>query len=111
MARALHRFAIGAVLLLAPAIATADGPTHDPGRSHYRAPTAKRALTVDGIANEPIWQRARWHDITHRWLGPEYSAEDFQGRFKVVWTPERIYILAEIVDGGVPGGAVRGTTS
>ena len=41
---------------------------------------------------------ARWQPLNHRWLGPEYSESDFSGRYKVVWTPERIYLLAEIVD-------------
>lgn len=85
-------------LPFAPAIAEAKPSTHAAGRSEYRAPKAKHAPTVDGVANEAIWQRARWQEITHRWLGPDYSAKDFQGRFKVVWTTERIYVLAELVD-------------
>jgi hypothetical protein len=89
---------IAVALPLAPAIATAKRPSHDPGRSEYRAPKAQRALTVDGVADEAIWQRARWQELKHRWLGPKYSAEDFRGRFKVVWTAEKIYILGELVD-------------
>ena len=83
---------------LTPAMAVAEPPSHDPGRTEYRAPKARRPLNVDGVADEPVWQRARWHDITHRWLGSEYSADDFRGRFKVVWTAEKIYVLVELVD-------------
>ena len=36
--------------------------------------------------------------MTERWLGPEYTPEDFQGRFKVVWTENKLYILGEFVD-------------
>lgn len=97
-ATAILSFAIGIALSLAPAIASAKGSTHYPGRSEYRAPKAQDSPTVDGIADEAVWRRARWREINHRWLGPEYSAEDFQGRFKVVWTPEKIYILVELVD-------------
>jgi len=85
-------------VLLAPAPVGAKGATHEPGRSQYRAPKAKRAPSVDGVADELIWQRASWHDIEHRWLGPEYSADDFQGRFKLTWTEDKVYILVEIVD-------------
>ena len=94
---ALHLAIVGA-LLLTPATTLAESPSHAPGRSEYRAPKAKRAPTVDGVAAEPIWKRARWREINHRWLGPEYTADDFRGRFKVVWTPKKIYILAEVVD-------------
>ena len=83
---------------LAGATAVADSANHESGRSEYRAPKARRAPIVDGIADEPVWWRAPWREIKHRWLGPEYSPEDFQGRFKVAWTPERIYILVELVD-------------
>ncbi len=86
---------------IAPAVATQSAPassTHYAGRSEYRAPKATLAPTVDGVADEAIWQEAEWHELNHRWLGPEYSAEDFQGRFKVVWTEERLYILGEFTD-------------
>jgi len=71
---------------------------HSEARSSYVAQRATTDIQVDGTASEPDWERAEWRDIQYRWLGPEYTADDFSGRFKVVWTPERIYILAEIVD-------------
>ena len=95
---ALLCFAMAVGVPLAPAIVAAKGSTHLPGRSEYRAPKARHAPRVDGIADEPVWRRASWREINHRWLGPEYSADDFQGRFKVVWTPKKIYILVELVD-------------
>jgi hypothetical protein len=74
------------------------GETHLPDRNEYRAPHAAVAPVIDGVADDAAWADASWHEIGHRWLGPEYAAEDFQGRFKVAWTPERIYILGEFVD-------------
>ena len=72
--------------------------THLPDRNEYRAPLSLEPIVIDGIADEAIWAQAEWHAIEHRWLGPEYTPQDFSGRFKVVWTPERIYILGEFVD-------------
>ncbi len=71
---------------------------HSEGRSEYRAPFAAVAPIVDGVADEAIWAKAPWREMDQNWLGPEYTSDDFQGRFKVVWTAERIYLLAEIVD-------------
>jgi hypothetical protein len=88
---------LAVALLLATASAVGDD-SHYPGRTQYRAPLASTAPTVDGVADEAIWAQAEWRTIEHRWLGPEYAAEDFQGRFKVVWTADRIYILGEFVD-------------
>lgn len=84
-----------AVALTVVAVAEAD---HAPGRSEYLAPKAMTAPLVDGIADDAVWELSPWRDLNHRWLGPEYSADDFQGRFKVAWTADKIYILVEIVD-------------
>jgi len=71
---------------------------HVDGRSEYRAPQALVAPAIDGRADDAAWAAAGWRAIDQRWLGPEYAGDDFQGRFKVVWTPERIHLLVEIVD-------------
>ena len=71
---------------------------HYADRNQYLAPRAATAPAVDGVADEAAWQRAEWHALDRRWLGPEYTAEDFAGRFKLVWTEDRLYILAEFTD-------------
>jgi len=87
-----------AVLAVLAAPASHGQAAHYDGRTEYRAPRATIAPDIDGIPDEAVWRDAPWQELSHRWLGPEYSAADFQGRYKVVWTPYRIYILAEIVD-------------
>lgn len=88
-----------AIVVLATATATACADSaHYDGRSEYRAPRAAQAPAIDGVADEAVWEQARWQELEYRWLGPEYSADDFQGRYKVAWTEEKIYILAEITD-------------
>jgi hypothetical protein len=88
---------LAALLVAAPGMAYADS-THLEGRTEYRAPKTALAPAVDGVADEAIWADAPWQALDHRWLGPEYTPEDFAGRFKVVWTEERIYLLVEITD-------------
>ena len=93
---ALTAFVASGWLLTDQAIA--GEATHLPERSEYMSPFAAAAPVVDGVAGDTIWQQAEWKSINHRWLGPEYTAEDFQGRFKLVWTQNRLFLLAEIVD-------------
>jgi hypothetical protein len=94
--------ALGLVLTAATqsvaAGATAAPDTHVAGRSEYRAPRAAQAPVIDGVADDAAWATAAWHEIDQLWLGPEYSSADYHGRFKVVWTPERLYFLVEITD-------------
>ncbi|WP_299526881.1 DUF6265 family protein [Winogradskyella sp.] len=53
---------------------------------------------IDGITNEVVWEKAEWHPIDQLWLGNNYSSEDFEGRYKLTWTEEALYLLAEIKD-------------
>ena len=89
---------VSAIATAMPILATPGASAHYAGRTEYRAPMAVADPVIDGIADEAIWEQARWQELKFRWLGPDYSAEDFQGRYKVVWTSSRIYILGEFVD-------------
>ncbi|MEH6551528.1 MAG: sugar-binding protein [Pseudomonadales bacterium] len=59
---------------------------------------ASVAPVINGLADEAIWESAHWQAIDKRWLGPEYTEQDFQGRYKVVWTKNKLFILGEFVD-------------
>ena len=89
------------VLALSAGLATptaAVSESHDPDRSLYRAPLATEAPMIDGVPDDAAWAAAPWRELDQRWLGPVYSDADFRGRFKVVWTRDRLYLLAEITD-------------
>ena len=86
------------VFCLLAALPAYAAPTHDADRTHYAAPKAQLPPRVDGVADEPVWQKAPWRALNNRWLGPEFSDEDFHGRYKVAWTENKIYLLVEIVD-------------
>ena len=92
------RLASVVMLLAAVTLPAHADKNHDPDRTHYTAPKAHQAPVVDGVANEAIWEKAQWKDLNQRWLGPEYTKEDFQGRYKIVWTKNKIYFLGEFVD-------------
>ena len=80
------------------ATAACASPSHLKDRDVYRAPHAEEAPVIDGVASETTWSRANWRNLNHRWLGPEYAPEDFTGRYKVVWTREKLFILTEFTD-------------
>ena len=80
-----------------PGFAASD-MTHVEARSRYIAGFAADGIRVDGDTRDSAWDEAEWRAINYKWLGPDYSEADFQGRFKVVWTEARIYLLVEIVD-------------
>ncbi len=57
-------------------------------------------IVIDGKADDLAWADAEWFAIDQVWI--PYNATmadgDFEGRFKLSWDDEYLYILAEIVD-------------
>jgi uncharacterized protein (DUF362 family) len=64
----------------------------------YFVPRAAQTPVIDGSGNDSCWAQASWRDINYLWLGTAPGATDFSGRYKLVWTPERLYYLIEITD-------------
>ncbi|RMB64177.1 sugar-binding protein [Dokdonia sinensis] len=70
-------------------------------KNDHQLRTIKKATiapSVDGVGNDPAWEKEQWYDLDQRWLGSDYDEADFKGRYKMTWTPEALYILAEIQD-------------
>ncbi len=92
-----HFILLMLIMLLACQVCSAySAETHAPDRTEYYAPYANQIIKVDGSGAERVWQLAKWQSLDHRWLGPEYSKKDFQGRYKVVWSKSKLYLLTEI---------------
>lgn len=94
----IHAQTLAFSLLVSTVLANGVHAAHSEDRSVTHAPRAVNGIRVDGMADEPDWNLAAWRDINHRWLGPEYTRDDFEGRFKLVWTPKRLYLLVEVTD-------------
>ena len=95
---AWRRAALGALAVAGLGLTSARPPVAAPPRAVYRAPQARVAPVVDGQALDACWAAAAWRPLNQRWVGPPVTPADFQGRYKVVWTPARLYVLAEITD-------------
>ena len=68
------------------------------GQFDYAAPFAASAPVIDGKGDDLAWVKADWKPIDQLWLGDMPSSDDFSGRYKMVWTEDRLYYLVEITD-------------
>jgi len=57
-----------------------------------------KSPTIDGRGMENSWNKAQWLLLDQNWLGKSYDYTDFNGRYKLLWNEEALYILFEVVD-------------
>jgi hypothetical protein len=69
-----------------------------PTQADYYAQQASALPVIDGKSNDACWDDATWANIDHLWLGTPAAANDFQGRYKIVWAGTKLYYLVEITD-------------
>ncbi|WP_198658939.1 DUF6265 family protein [Winogradskyella tangerina] len=69
-----------------------------PIKQLLNVPYTSESPIIDGIANEAIWTSSEWYPIDQLWIGSAFSEEDFKGQYKLAWTEEALYLLAEITD-------------
>ena len=55
-------------------------------------------ITIDGIGDEKTWKNSSWLPINQLWLGKPIDSSDFSGRYKLSWSNDALYVLAEIKD-------------
>ena len=57
-------------------------------------------VSIDGKATEECWENAEWHAIDQVWIpyNTNMKPGDFEGRFKMAWDREYLYLLVEVVD-------------
>ncbi len=54
--------------------------------------------TLDGRAIENYWNLLDWKPIDQNWIGGPFDHDDYNGRYKIAWNEDGLYILLEIVD-------------
>jgi hypothetical protein len=58
----------------------------------------EEAPTLDGRPIENFWNRLEWQPIDQNWIGGPYDHSDFNGKYKIAWNEEGLYVMLEIVD-------------
>lgn len=53
---------------------------------------------IDGDPADAAWDAAEWQAIDKPLIGGLPQRGDFSGRFKVAWSPDYLYVLAQITD-------------
>lgn len=60
----------------------------------------KTPVVIDGSDSDACWAKAQWHAIDQVWIpyNQVMADGDFEGRYKVAWDKNFLYILVEVND-------------
>jgi len=64
----------------------------------FDVPFASEAPILDGDPRDAAWTQGEWVPMDKLMWGTLPGKDDFNGRFKLVWTADGLYLLAEITD-------------
>jgi len=56
------------------------------------------APIIDGDSSDTCWGNQTWYPIQYVWMGKPVTKDDFEGRFKLSWDANKLYLLVEITD-------------
>ena len=78
--------------------ATKIGLTESNEDGFFEAHQSKSPIIIDGCSNDEIWSKYSWYSMNYNWMGSSVDSTDYQGRFKLAWDTEKLYILVEVID-------------
>jgi len=64
----------------------------------YDVPFASQPPALDGAPSDAAWASGEWVPMDELMWGTQPASDDFSGRYKLVWTADHLYLLAEIAD-------------
>ena len=97
--RRIFLFAIGLILVISCKRNTHIEPSSSKKDTQIiKVKKSDTKISIDGNANESIWATVDWHALDQLWLGDSLKESDFSGRYKLTWSKEALYLLAEIQD-------------
>lgn len=67
-------------------------------KSTYQAQVIDEEIIIDGKADEAIWKQSEWYSIDQLWVGKKVNDNDLSGKFKLAWSQDYLYVLAQIKD-------------
>lgn len=64
----------------------------------FEAKKATTTIQIDGCSKEAIWTDLDWYGMNYVWMGEPVDEYDYNGRFKLAWDSDYLYVLVEIED-------------
>ena len=64
----------------------------------FEAMKTTSPVVIDGCNKDDIWKNTDWYDMNYVWMGEQVDSTDYNGKFKLAWDNQYLYILVDIID-------------
>lgn len=64
----------------------------------FTALKTSSAIYIDGCSTDATWAKLDWYSMNYVWMGEAVDPNDYQGKFKLAWNNEYLYILVSVID-------------
>lgn len=64
----------------------------------FKAHQSKSPVNIDGCSKDQVWSSADWYSMNYLWMGNPIDSTDYNGRFKLAWDSNFLYVLVEVID-------------
>ena len=65
---------------------------------NFEAFKISSSINIDGCSTDATWARLDWNGMNYVWMGEAVDAADYNGKFKLAWDSEYLYILVSVED-------------
>ncbi|AGC77645.1 CHU large protein [Nonlabens dokdonensis DSW-6] len=64
----------------------------------FTAPFTSIPVQIDGCGKDQIWEASSWYGMNYLWMGEKVNTTDYQGKFKLAWDENYLYLLVMVED-------------
>jgi hypothetical protein len=67
-------------------------------KGNFKAWKTSLPIVINGSNNDAIWKDSSWYAMNYNWIGQPTDSADYDGKFKLAWDHDYLYILVAITD-------------
>jgi len=64
----------------------------------FMAHKTNTPLQIDGCSKDAVWSKRDWYSMNYIWMGEQVDPTDYNGKFKLAWDNDYLYVLVSVTD-------------
>jgi len=64
----------------------------------FKAYKTSSSVQIDGCGKDAVWSNRDWYSMNYLWMGEQVDSTDYNGKFKLAWDSDYLYVLVSVTD-------------